>query len=141
PLNLVRAAAYASLCRLAGAAVVRRAGQHRVLRRDPTQPTAAAVRWDAVLDARGDPHTRAAHLHQARTLRVHVHAELDLHRAQLVHLAAVVADHDRRHLPRIRSSSAVPSKNMYSGTNMISGVTGSTPGVRKFARSPSPRKK
>src|SRR5438270_10619068 len=96
------------------------------------------MRRYAVLDARCDPDAGAAHLDQARALRMHVDAQLDLERPQLIGLAPI-GPRVLRHRFISLSKSAVPSKNMYSGTNMISGVNGSTPGVRKLATRPSPR--
>src|SRR5712691_1653437 len=88
-LDLMRPAPNATLDRLAGAAIVGRARQHRVLGRDPALAAAPPVGGYSVLNARRDPHARPPHLDQARTLGVHVDAQLDLQRAQLVGLASV----------------------------------------------------
>ena len=107
-LDLMRAAADASLDRLARAPIVRRTREHRIFGGDPSVAAAAPVRRNSVLHARCDPHPSAAHLDQARAFRVHVDAELDLYRPQLVHLAAVMA-RSSRHLPASLRTSAVAS--------------------------------
>src|SRR5689334_437531 len=104
----MRAAADAPLASLARAPVMCRAWEHRVFGGDPSMPASSPVWWNTVLDARRDPYTSAAHLDQAGAFRVHVDAELDLHRTQLVHLAAVVPGCGR-HLPASLRTSAVAS--------------------------------
>src|SRR5712692_3290750 len=136
PLDLVRATAQAALDRLPRAAIVSGARQHRILGGDPTLAAAAPVRRHAVLDAGRDPHARPPHLDQARALGVHVDAELDLQRAQLIGHAPVRSRCSRHRFMSLRMR-AVPSKNMYNGTNITSGVNGSTPGVRKLASRPN----
>src|SRR6266581_8317357 len=103
----MRAPTDAALDRLTHAPVVRRARQHRILRGDPSLPTATTVHRHSVFHRSSDPHARAPHLDEARTFGMHIHAELDLHRPELVWLPAVVA-HAFRHLRRILSSSVVP---------------------------------
>ena len=99
----------------------------------------APVHGNAVFDARGDPDARPAHLDEAGSLGVHVDAELDLHRAELVGCAAVAAYGRARQCFSSFSNSAVASKKKYRGMKTIIGVKGSTPGVRKLAATASAR--
>ena len=91
PADLVGAAAELALHRLAVAAGVGGARQHRVLRRHPAQARALAPARDALLRAGGDEHAGAAELHEAGALGVVEPAAGQGHGAELVGGAAVMS--------------------------------------------------
>jgi len=100
PLNLVRAAANPSLDGLALGARVRRAGQHRVLGRDPTAGGAPEESRLPVFDAHGAEHDRLAHSDERRTLGMLEEADADVEGPEHVRAAAVDTQHAK---PRFRA--------------------------------------
>jgi hypothetical protein len=84
PLDLERATRLLAARRFAGRAAVRRARQHSVLRRDPAFTFPAQERGHAVVDARGDEHTRIAELDQHGAFRVPRESPRDAHASELI---------------------------------------------------------